>query len=62
MTDMTIIEHDDGTYTRKWTCACHQIIEVQSSDGGYDIVCECDRYFNCFCQQLQTPHYGYEDY
>lgn len=62
MTNMTIVEHDDGTYTRKWTCACHLQLEGHSGDGGYDLECECGRWYNCFGQQLQTPHYGYDDY
>ena len=57
-----IIEHDDGTYTRKWMCACHLHIEARSNEGGHDIECECGRWFNCFGQQLNDPANWNDDY
>jgi len=52
---LKIVENCDGSYTRTWRCACHLQIEARSIDGGYDLECECGRWFNCFGQQLQTP-------
>lgn len=58
---MKIIENEDGTYTRQWKCACHLKLEAHS-DGGFDIECECGRWYNCFGQQLQNPANWHDDY
>ena len=58
---MKIIEHDDGTYSRYWQCACGLKLETDSHSGGHDVECSCGRWFNCFGQQLR-PADPWEDY